>query len=115
MDRLGRRAVAVPAMVIMGTCFGLLPLTSSVVGVAVDALALGFGNGISSGVVLTLGADASPAAGRNHFLAGWRLTTGLGQAAGPLLVCRPRPWPWESSAGWGPPGCGTGPGRRRSP
>lgn len=86
MDRLGRRAVAVPAMVIMGTCFGLLPLTSSVVGVAVDALALGFGNGISSGVVLTLGADASPAAGRNHFLAGWRLTTGLGQAAGPLLV-----------------------------
>lgn len=86
MDRLGRRAVAVPAMLIMGTCFGLLPLASTVVGLGVNALALGLGNGISSGVVLTLGSDASPAAGRNHFLAGWRLTTGLGQAAGPLLV-----------------------------
>ena len=86
MDRLGRRAVAVPAMVIMGTCFGLLPLASTAVGVAIDALALGLGNGISSGVVLTLGADASPAVGRTHFLAGWRLTTGLGQAAGPRPV-----------------------------
>lgn len=86
MDRLGRRAVAVPAMLIMGTCFGLLPLASSVVGVAVDAVALGFGNGISSGVVLTLGADAAPEVGRNHFLAGWRLATALGQAAGPLAV-----------------------------
>ncbi len=86
MDRFGRNAVAVPAMLIMGTCFGLLPLTATAVGVAVDALALGFGNGISAGVVLTLGSDASPQVGRNHFLAGWRLTTGIGQAAGPLLV-----------------------------
>lgn len=86
MDRLGRRAVAVPAMLIMGTCFGLLPLAHTLVGVAINALTLGLGNGISSGVVLTLGSDASPTVGRNHFLAGWRLTTGLGQAAGPLLI-----------------------------
>ena len=38
------------------------------------------------GIVLTLGSDASPAVGRHQFLAGWRLVTGLGQAAGPLLV-----------------------------
>ncbi|MDO5533368.1 MAG: MFS transporter, partial [Propionibacteriaceae bacterium] len=29
MDRHGRRAVAVPTMLIMGTCFGLLPLTAT--------------------------------------------------------------------------------------
>lgn len=86
MDRLGRRAVAVPAMVIMGTCFGLLPLTASLAGLGAVAAALGLGNGISSGVVMTLGSDASPAAGRHHFLAGWRLTTGLGQALGPLAI-----------------------------
>ncbi len=86
MDRLGRRAVAVPAMVVMGACFGLLPLASTAVGLTAVAVGLGLGNGISSGVVMTLGSDYSPAQGRHHFLAGWRLTTGLGQAAGPLLI-----------------------------
>ncbi|MBB1494123.1 MFS transporter [Propioniciclava sp. MC1595] len=86
MDRLGRRAVAVPAMVIMGAAFGLLPLTATAAGLTAIALGLGVGNGISSGIVLTLGSDASPAVGRHQFLAGWRLVTGLGQAAGPLLV-----------------------------
>ena len=86
MDRLGRRAVAVPAMVIMGVCFGLLPLTTTFATILTDAVMLGLGNGISSGVVMTLGSDASPAVGRPQFLAGWRLTTGLGQAGGPLLI-----------------------------
>lgn len=86
MDRLGRRAVAVPAMVVMGTCFGLLPLTATAVGLTAVAVGLGLGNGISSGVVMTLGSDHSPSIGRHAFLAGWRLTTGLGQAAGPLMV-----------------------------
>lgn len=86
MDRLGRRAVAVPAMLIMGTCFGLLPLTSTVVGLGAVALGLGLGNGISAGVVMTLGSDASPAVGRTQFLAGWRLTTGIGGALGPLMI-----------------------------
>lgn len=86
MDRHGRRAVAVPSMVIMGTCFGLLPLTATAVGLTSIAVGLGLGNGISSGVVMTLGSDASPSVGRHAFLAGWRLTTGLGQTAGPLLI-----------------------------
>lgn len=86
MDRFGRRWVAVPAMVIMGCGFALLPLTSSVVTVALVAALLGLGNGISAGVVLTIGADLSPTIGRPQFLAGWRLTTGIGQAVGPLLI-----------------------------
>ncbi|WP_328701779.1 MFS transporter [Aestuariimicrobium ganziense] len=86
MDRWGRRAVAVPAMVIMGTVFGLIPLTSSMVGLTLAAIGLGLGNGISSGVVMTLGSDASPAVGRHQFLGAWRLTTGVGQALGPLAI-----------------------------
>ena len=39
-----------------------------------------------SGVVMTIGSDFSPELGRPQFLAGWRLTTGVGQAAGPLLI-----------------------------
>ncbi|HRL50038.1 MAG TPA: MFS transporter [Propioniciclava sp.] len=86
MDRLGRRAVAVPAMLIMGTCFGLLPLAATGIGLGAVALGLGLGNGISAGVVMTLGSDASPAVGRTQFLAGWRLTTGIGGALGPVMI-----------------------------
>lgn len=86
MDRYGRRSVAVPTMLIMGACFGLLPLTATGLGLTAVAVGLGLGNGLSSGVVLTLGSDASPDVGRTHFLAGWRLTTAIGQAAGPLMI-----------------------------
>lgn len=86
MDRLGRRAVAVPAMLVMGACFGMLPLTASALAIGATSVALGLGNGISAGVVMTLGSDASPARGRPQFLAGWRLTTGLGSALGPVLI-----------------------------
>ena len=86
MDRWGRRAVAVPSIIIMGACFGLLPLAATGVGLTAVAVGLGLGNGISSGIVLTLGSDASPTVGRHQFLAGWRLVTGLGQAAGSLVV-----------------------------
>lgn len=86
MDRFGRRAVAVPSMIIMGACFALLPFAHSLTQVALFAALLGFGNGISAGVVMTIGSDASPSLGRPQFLAGWRLTTGIGQAAGPLLI-----------------------------
>ncbi len=86
MDRFGRRWVSVPSMVVMSICFALLPLAHSLAAVALFAAALGLGNGISAGVVMTIGSDASPAVGRPQFLAGWRLTTGLGQAAGPLLI-----------------------------
>ena len=86
MDRLGRRAVAAPAMVIMGACFGILPLMTTALTIGATSLALGLGNSLSAGVVMTLGSDASPAIGRPQFLAGWRLITGLGSSLGPLGI-----------------------------
>ena len=41
---------------------------------------------ISAGVVMTLGADAAPAADRAQFIGGWRLCNDLGASAGPLVV-----------------------------
>ncbi len=86
MDRFGRQWVAVPSLIAMGTCFALLAFSHSIWTIAAVAAALGLGNGISSGVVMTMGSDASPTLGRPQYLAGWRFTTGLGQAASPLLV-----------------------------
>lgn len=86
MDMYGRRWVAVPCMLIMGTALLLLPLTRDAFSLLAVALLIGFGNGIGSGIVMTLGADFSPSPGRPQFLGIWRLLTDLGTMAGPGLV-----------------------------
>jgi len=86
MDRFGRVWVAVPAMIILGTGFVLLPFTHDPVTVGLVAALMGLGNGISSGIVMTLGADAAPPDSRVQFLGGWRLFSDLGHAGGPALI-----------------------------
>ncbi|GAA3674287.1 MFS transporter [Arthrobacter ginkgonis] len=86
MDRKGRVAVAVPAMVVMGIALALLPLTSQAATLLAVAMLLGFGNGIGSGIVMTLGADFSPRAGRPQFLGLWRLLSDTGVMGGPVVL-----------------------------
>jgi MFS family permease len=86
MDRFGRVYVAVPTMIVLGLGFLLLPLTTGATSVGLVAALMGLGNGISSGIVLTLGADASPPQDRAQFLGGWRVCSDLGNAAGPLVI-----------------------------
>ena len=86
MDRFGRVYVAAPAMVVLGLGFLLLPLTGAPPEVCAVAALMGLGNGISAGVVMTLGADAAPVSDRAQFIGGWRLCSDLGSAGGPLVV-----------------------------
>jgi MFS family permease len=86
MDRFGRVFVAVPSMVVLGLGFLLLPLTHGAATIGLVACLMGLGNGISAGIVMTLGADASPPVGRSQFLGGWRLAADVGGAGGPLVV-----------------------------
>ncbi|SEB14601.1 Predicted arabinose efflux permease, MFS family [Variovorax sp. YR216] len=86
MDHKGRRWVAVPSMVIMGVAMLLMPLTTGFATLLIAALAIGFGNGIGSGMIMTLGADHSPRHGRAHFLGVWRLMSDIGASGGPALL-----------------------------
>jgi MFS family permease len=86
MDRFGRVWVAVPSMLVLGLGFVLLPLTSTALGVGAVAALMGLGNGISAGIVLTLGADTAPVHGRAQYLGGWRLFADLGNTLGPFLL-----------------------------
>ncbi|GAA1884102.1 MFS transporter [Lapillicoccus jejuensis] len=86
MDRFGRVFVVVPSLVVLGIGMALLPLTGTFAWVTAVATLLGLGNGIGSGVVMTLGADASPDRDRAQFLGGWRLMSDAGNAAGPALL-----------------------------
>jgi len=85
-DRFGRKAVAVPCMTLMAVGILLIPLTGGFWPLAVVGMLVGFGNGLGSGIVMTLGADFSPALGRAEFLGVWRLIGDIGTAGGPLVA-----------------------------
>lgn len=90
MDRFGRLWAALPAMILMGTGFLALSLThdlsSATMWFAMFAAVLGVGNGLSSGILLTLGADVAPKSEPAAFLGSWRTLTDAGGAVAPLLL-----------------------------
>ena len=89
MDRFGRLWAALPAMVLMGLGFLTLSLThdadTRVLWFGMIAAVLGVGNGLSSGILLTLGADVAPRSEPAAFLGSWRTLTDAGGAIAPLL------------------------------
>ncbi|MVW72999.1 MFS transporter [Bordetella sp. 15P40C-2] len=86
MDRRGRLWVAVPSALLMGVSLIGTSLTTGLVGFVLMALLLGMGNGIGSGIVMTLGADAAPKQGRTEFLGLWRLVSDMGTSVGPVVL-----------------------------
>ncbi len=86
MDRLGRKWAIVPSFLIQALGMGLVPLTGSYIGVLLAASLIGFGNGFSSGSMMTLGADLAPDDARGEFLGIWRLIGDVGSSGGPLIV-----------------------------
>ncbi|MBU4610173.1 MFS transporter [Achromobacter sp. GG226] len=86
MDERGRVWVAVPCVALMGAALMLIPLTSAPVAFVLVCLVLGFGNGIGSGIVMTLAADSAPVQGRTRFLGIWRLLSDIGSSGGPALL-----------------------------
>ena len=86
MDTRGRMVVAVPVVLSMAVACLLLPLATSALSVALVMALIACGNGLGSGIVMTLGADAAPDDGRPQFLGAWRLCGDIGNTGGPLLV-----------------------------
>ena len=86
MDTRGRMVVAVPVVLSMAVACLLLPLATTVVSVSLVMALIACGNGLGSGIVMTLGADAAPDEGRPQFLGAWRLCGDIGNTGGPLLV-----------------------------
>lgn len=86
MHAKGRRWVALPYMLIMGAGMLAMPFTASFATMLLSAMAIGLGNGIGSGMNMTLGADHAPAQGRAYFLGVWRLLADIGATAGPAAL-----------------------------
>jgi MFS family permease len=86
MDQKGRLWVVLPSTLIMGVALLLTPLSVGATSLLIAAALIGLGNGIGSGMVMTLGADHSPRFGRAHFLGVWRLMSDIGGSCGPALL-----------------------------
>lgn len=86
MDARGRAVVAVPVVASTALACLLLPLATTVATVTAVMVLVAAGNGLGSGIVMTLGADAAPKEGRAQFLGGWRLCGDIGVSGAPVLV-----------------------------
>ncbi|MFE6736817.1 MFS transporter [Microbacterium sp. NPDC057650] len=90
MDRFGRLWAALPATVLMGLGFLALAFTHELDSATVWFVALGgvlgLGNGLSSGILMTLGADTAPQSEPAAYLGSWRTLTNAGAATAPLVV-----------------------------
>jgi len=86
MDRYGRKAAIIPSFLIQALGMALVPLTGDFLSLALAASLIGFGNGIGSGTIMTLGADLAPKGATGEFLGAWRLVGDGGAMGGPVLV-----------------------------
>ena len=86
MDRLGRKFAIVPSFAIQTLGLSLVPLTDSFTSLLLVASLIGFGNGLGSGTMMTMGADLAPEQVRGEFLGFWRLIGDIGSTGGPLVV-----------------------------
>ncbi|MGH2562264.1 MAG: MFS transporter, partial [Thermomicrobiales bacterium] len=86
MDRYGRKVAAVPSFAVMAIGVALIPMASSYGGLMLAAAVIGFGNGLGSGTMMTLGADLAPPGATGEFLGLWRLIGDGGAFLGPVAV-----------------------------
>ena len=86
MDRFGRKTAAVPSFAIMTLGVAMIPLASDFTGLMAAGAVIGFGNGLGSGTMMTLGADLAPEKATGEFLGVWRLIGDAGAFVGPVAV-----------------------------
>ena len=85
-DLHGRKAAGVPSLLLMGVGIALLASATEPVLLLVASLLTGVGNGLSSGLVMTIAQDVAPTKGRSRFIGMFKVVTDGGTFAGPMLV-----------------------------
>lgn len=90
MDKFGRKFAIVPSFIIQGFSMILVAFSTGFGSLLFATSLMGFGNGISSGTMMTLGADLAPedleGNGQGEFLGAWRFLGDTGQTGAPIVV-----------------------------
>ena len=86
LDRFGRKPAALSCLFFLTAGIVVIPFTDSALTLALAAMLVGFGNGLGSGINMTLGADFSPAERRGEFIGVWRVMGDTGAFGGPMII-----------------------------
>ncbi len=86
MDRFGRKYAVVPSFALQGIGMALVALATGFGSLLAATLVIGFGNGLGSGSMLTLGSDLAPKHSVGEFLGVWRLIGDAGGTGAPMVV-----------------------------
>jgi MFS family permease len=73
-------------MLVFAVGLAAIPLAYDYWSLLIVGIVIGFGNGLGSGSMLTLGADLSSKESRGVFLGLWFLIGNMGAATGPLIA-----------------------------
>jgi MFS family permease len=85
-DRLGRNWSAIGSFLVLAAGMAAVPITRTYASYLLVGVLAGMGNGLGSGINMTLGADLAEGSDTAVFLGLWRLVTDVGVAAAPLLI-----------------------------
>ena len=86
MDKFGRKSTAIPSLILLGISLSLIPFSTTYLLLTMVGIIAGIGNGISSGLILTLGSDLSPKNRPGEFLGIWRFISDSGSLIAPLSI-----------------------------
>jgi MFS family permease len=73
-------------MLVFAVGLATIPLARDFWSLLLIEVLIGFGNGLGSGTMLTLGADFSSKESRGEFLGLWMFIGNMGSATGPLIA-----------------------------
>ena len=85
-DKRGRLAVAIPCMLFFTIGLTMTVFSSTTLLFWISTLISSVGNGLGSGIIMTIGIDLAPPDKRAEFLAIWRTLTDAGLLIGPALL-----------------------------
>lgn len=86
MDNYGRRPAAMVCTGLLSLGLLTIPFSYDFMTMAIAAMIAGVGNGLGSGINMTLGSDFAPEDQRGEFLGVWRLLSDTGSLLGPMAV-----------------------------
>lgn len=86
MDRFGRKFAIVPSFLLQALGLAAVPFTGGFISLTAAVCVIGIGNGLSSGSMMTLGADLAPPEDVGDFLGVWRLIGDGGRMGSPVIV-----------------------------